>query len=104
MGGGLIKKVPSQGGTYLFLQQPLVSLHNFNSTTKFIEHIITALLPSKSTPLHQNCEDINSFNLRPRSVMGPKDEPRHEKSHLCYMQITKVQISQRIRDVWSLPG
>ena len=31
-------------------------------------------------------------------------EPRHEKTCLCYMRTTKVQISLRIRTVWSAPS
>ena len=41
----------------------------------------------------------NGINLTP--VLFIIIEPRHEKTCLCHMRTTKVQISLRIRAVWS---
>ena len=45
----------------------------------------------------------NKLKIKCERKNTQKYEPHHEKTCLCHLQTTKVQISLRIRAVWSAP-
>ena len=100
---GVQETVDVMSCSHLLIAFPFYSIAFKRSVVIFI---LSVTLKAKRTQKHYfkgACGIMGSCTLRFTLDKGRKYtyEPRHEKTCLCHMRTTKVQISVRIRAVWS---